>query len=230
MLALLCLCSAGSASAGSLSITPVRLNLSAGRTAGVLTLVNHDSEPTLVQVDVSRWFQINGADTLEPTRELLATPPIFTVPAGGSQIVRVGLRGAVPAGPQEVSYRLLLKEVPPALTASTQGVKISLNISLPVFVGPAMPAGGAPVLRWQARLVDGGLLLRADNDGPLHVQVTGLRLAGGEPLPQFVTGYVLPGAYREWKVRHDAAAGSLLPLIANTDAGELVTQVPVAAP
>ncbi len=43
--------------------------------------------------------------------DLLATPPIFTLQPGGSQIVRVGLRGARNV-PGEVTYRLSLREVP----------------------------------------------------------------------------------------------------------------------
>lgn len=230
MLAAVCLCSAGATTAGSLTVTPVRLTLAAGRPAGVLTVVNNDSESTLIQLEVMRWSQVEGVDQLEPSRELLATPPIFTVAAGGSQIVRIGLRGTVPRGPKEAAYRLLLTEVPPSPVASKQGVKILLSISLPVFVEPAVTVVMVPVLHWHARRAEGGLVLRADNDGPMHVQVTGLRLDRGEPLTQFKAAYLLPGAHREWKLLNDAAAGSVLTLQALTDAGELAADVVVTAP
>jgi len=230
LLATLCFCSVSFSIAGSLTITPVRLTLTAGRTAGVVTLINNGAEATLVQLELVRWSQVDGAERLEPTRELLATPPIFTVPPGGSQVVRVGLRGPAPASSHELSYRLLLQEVPSATAGSSQGVRIALNISMPVFVVPAMLQSSAPTLSWRARRIDGGLLLRADNDGPLHVQLTGLSLAGARPLAQFQGAYVLPGAYREWKVSQDAAPGTLLQWVAQTDAGELAGQVLVPAP
>lgn len=226
----LCVCTAVDSLAGSLAISPVRLTLAAGRTAGVVTVLNNDAQPTLVQVEVMRWSQSGSADRLETTREMLATPPVFTLPAGATQLVRVGMRGPMPAGTQEVSYRLLLKEVPPARESANQGVQIALNISMPVFVMPAMPAGSVPSLRWQARRADGALWLRADNDGPVHVQVTGVRLNGGEPLAQFSAGYVLPGAYHEWKLSQEIAPGGALSVVAQTDAGEFVAQVVVSAP
>lgn len=224
------MCLANPAGAGSLAVTPVRVNLAAGQTTGVLTVRNDGPEPALVQLEVMRWSQPDGNDLLQASRDLLATPPIFSVPVGGSQVVRVGLRRPVTDGPQELAYRLLLKEVPPAPTSQFQGVQIALNISLPMFVLPPAASAALPVLRWQARQTAEGLWLRADNDGDVHVQVTGLRLAGGEPLPRFVPSYLLPGARHEWKVRHTAAVGSALSLVAYTDAGPFTAQIVVTAP
>ncbi|MCZ2495462.1 fimbria/pilus periplasmic chaperone [Xylophilus sp. Kf1] len=225
-------CAAGAAMAGAIAINPVRVTLSAGRIADVLTVRNSGSEPTVVQLELLRWTQDAGVDRLEPTRDLLATPPIFDLPAGGSQIIRVGLRGALPSGPQEVAYRLLLKEVPPAPMANTRGVQIALNISLPVFVLPVAvtTAAPSPALRWQLRRTGEGLWLRADNDGPVHVQVHGLALAGGDRLAPFVPAYLLPGARHEWPVRLDAAPGAALPLVVFTDTGPVPVPVTVTAP
>ena len=62
------------------------------------------------------------------------------------------------------------------------------------------------------------------------MQVTGLRLNGGEPLPQFAAVYILPGAHHEWKLSQEVAPSGALSLVARTDAGELVAQVAVSAP
>lgn len=231
-LLVLWMCLANLAGAGSLSVNPVRVNLAAGQTTSVLTVRNEGPEPALVQLEMMRWSQPEGVDQVQPTRDVLASPPIFTLPAGGSQIVRLGLRGPLVDGPQELAYRLLIKEVPPVRTSPVQGVQIALNISLPVFVLPPAAAAAAlpPVLRWQARPTADGLWLRADNDGHLHVQVTGLHLAGGERLPRFAAAYLLPGARREWKVSHTAAVGGALSLVADTDAGPLADQIVVTAP
>lgn len=226
----LCMCWASAARAGALGINPVRLTLEPGRATGALTVRNDSAEPTVVQIEVTRWSQPDGTEQLQPTRELLATPPIFDLAPGATQVVRVGLRGSVPEERRERAYRLLLKEVPPAPGSAAKGVQIALNISLPVFVLPAGPALPAVSLRWQARRIDGGLWLRADNDGPVHVQVNGLSLASAGRLPRFTPGYLLPGAHREWQVRQEAAAGSALPLVAHTDAGDLAAQVLVGAP
>ncbi|MDA8656068.1 fimbria/pilus periplasmic chaperone [Luminiphilus sp.] len=79
---------------------------------GALTVRNDGTEPASLQMEMLNWSQAQGQDVLTPTRELLANPPIFTVPAGGSQLVRVGLRRA-PDGQRELTYRIVLQELPP---------------------------------------------------------------------------------------------------------------------
>ena len=58
-------------------------------------LPNHGQAAAVVQLEPMAWAHMAGKDTYTPTNEILATPPIFTIPAGGAQIVRVGLRRAV---------------------------------------------------------------------------------------------------------------------------------------
>ena len=73
----------------------------------------------------------------------MATPPIFTVPPKGTQVIRVGLRRAADAQ-QGLSYRMFLQEVPPPPRQGLQGLQVALRLSLPVFVMPARDA--RPVL------------------------------------------------------------------------------------
>ena len=77
------------ASAASFGVSPVRVTLSESQSMGVLTVRNDGNEPASLQMEVLSWSQAQGQDVLTPTRELLANPPIFTVPACGSQLVRV---------------------------------------------------------------------------------------------------------------------------------------------
>src|SRR4051812_46070459 len=105
----------GVANAGSFAVNPVRATLSAKQTVSSLVVRNSGSESTVIQLEVVNWAQEDGKDVYTPTKELLATPPIFTVPPGGSQVVRVGLRRATDSQ-RELAYRLFLQEVPPAKT------------------------------------------------------------------------------------------------------------------
>src|SRR4051812_25084224 len=102
-------------SAGSFAVNPVRATLSAKQPVGSLVVQNQGSEPTVIQLETGRWAQQDGKDVYVPTKEILAPPPIFTVPAGGSQIVRVGMRRAAEPG-RELTYRLFLQEVPQTKT------------------------------------------------------------------------------------------------------------------
>lgn len=214
--------------AGSFTVNPVRVTLSSGRAVAAITVHNDGTEASVIQLETSRWTQQNGTDVLASSGDILATPPIFTLQPGSSQIVRVGLRR--PADAQgELTYRLLLREVPPPQPIS-QGLRVALAISMPVFVVSAHPAFAN--LQWQAlRLADGRIELHATNTGNAHVQIGALELLsadGASPIVQkSVAAYVLPGSTRSWTLKStmDVPAGSILRIHATTDGGDIQGKV-----
>jgi fimbrial chaperone protein len=221
------------AQAGTFAVSPVRATLSVKQQVGALTVRNDGTEPAMVQLDVVSWSQRDGKDFYTPTREILATPPIFTVPAGGSQVVRVGLRRA-PDPRRELTYRLYLQEVPPPPKPDFQGLQVALRIGVPVFVLPPAPA--KPVLRWQAsHTPQGQLQISLTNSGNAHIQVANFKLmpAGGEPFStEQVAAYVLPEQSRDWLVKAATTPpqGATLRLFAQTDAGDVEAEVVVEKP
>jgi len=212
--------------AGSFQVNPVGLTLSATRSTGVVTVTNGSGSPTVVQLEVVAWSQENGQDAYTPTRDPLATPPIFTVAAGAQQTVRVGMRSR-PDAKTETAYRLFLQEVPPA--TGSKGVQMLLRIGIPVFVEPAAPA--APEVRWSAkRLSETEISVEAVNDGTAHVQILNLKLGIGseaKPLAERAGGYVLPGKRASWvcTLRMPLAAGEPVTVTADTDRSTLHAQL-----
>src|ERR1700687_3963228 len=89
-----CLLTPFSVMAGSLSVTPIRVELSSAQRSVALTVRNEGDQPTVVQAQLVAWSQVDNEDRLEPTIDLLASPPIFTVAPGASHIVRIALRRA----------------------------------------------------------------------------------------------------------------------------------------
>jgi fimbrial chaperone protein len=233
VLLFVCLLGAASAFAGSFQVSPVRATLGPSRTVEALTVRNDGPEPAVVQLEAMAWSQKDGKDVYEPTKDLIATPPIFTVPPGGSQIIRVGLRRA-PERDRELSYRLYLQEVPPAPRAGFQGLQVALRLGVPVFVNP--PGEAKPSMKWQARRgPDGQLQLSLSNSGNAHVQVANFTLAGANGAPvasQHVSSYVLAGQRRDWafKASPMPAPGTALKLRAQTDAGDVAADVLVEKP
>jgi fimbrial chaperone protein len=218
--------SIGHAQAGSFSVNPVRVTLSAKQPVAAITVRNSGTESSLVQLEASAWTQDQGKDVLTPNADLLATPPIFTVPAGSTQIIRVGLRNPrTPAS--EVTYRLVLREVPPAIRK--EGVQVALMISMPVFVVPATPI--KPELTWKAsRTPDGKVRVSATNTGTEHIQLGKLELSAGAGQligSRGISEYVLPGNTKSWVV--DAtpalAASASVQILSSSDAGELKSTV-----
>jgi fimbrial chaperone protein len=217
--------------AGAFAVNPVRVTLSAKQPIAALTVRNVGSEATLVQLESTLWSQEDGADHLAPSNDVLATPPIFTIPAGGTQIIRVGLRRK-PDAQHELTYRLILHEVLPPQQPQTAGLRVALKISMPVFVEASVAT--APALKWRAmRTSDGQIQLTARNTGTAHVQLgkIGLALAhGGQTIATHsTTEYVLPNNGRTWTVKADSApaVGTLLRVSSPTDAGEVVSDVPL---
>jgi fimbrial chaperone protein len=221
------------AAAASLGISPVRVELSSTVPTAAVTLRNGSDEPTVVQVRAVAWSQQAGEDVLEPTTEVIVSPPIFTLAGNAAQVVRVGLRRA-PDARRELSYRIFLQEVQGPPKPGTAALQMALRIGLPVFVKPLQAA--EPELSWRiARESGGALRLTASNTGRMHVQVIGAKLAApgadsdAPPLASHTaSSYLLPGQSREWRLepqRSLPAGVSRLNVRANTDAGELSAEV-----
>lgn len=218
---------AGAASAGSFQVNPVRATLSISQSIAALTVHNTGDEATVIQLELFSWTQQDGKDVYTPTREILATPPIFTIPANGSQVVRVGLRRK-PDAQHELTYRLFLQEVPPPPKPGFQGLRVALRIGVPVFVLPT--AAVQPQLQWQATHTPEGVKINVSNSGNVHVQIANIRLGSKSAATHQIAGYVLPGQSRSWVLDEKAQPGATLQLKAQTDAGEMQANVTVGAP
>jgi fimbrial chaperone protein len=218
----------GIAHAGSFSVNPVRVTLSSKQPVAAITVRNSGSEPAVIQLETSAWSQEQGQDVLVPSSDVLATPPIFTVAPGKTQILRIGLRKPA-AGAGESTYRLVLREVPSS--AQTTGLRVALMISMPVFVMPAREV--APKLEWRAtRTTDGQIRVHATNKGDAHVQLTKIELAlaaGGKVLGgRNIADYVLPGNTRSWLLKSaSAAADTKVQIRSVSDAGAFNLDVPL---
>lgn len=213
------------AAGASIEVNPVRLTLSAAQPVAALTVRNAGTQPAGLHLQVMAWTQSDAADQYVATRELLATPPIFTLAPGAVQTVRVGLRRA--ADPKrELAYRLYLQEIPSAAAVDGAGVRITLRIGVPVFVPPGAPA--APHLRWQAQRDGNAVVLHAQNTGSTHARILELTfLSGSRTLAKTTAAYVLAGQSWRWRFAASPmpAAGAPLRVRAKTTTGEMDADV-----
>lgn len=225
-----CLLTPFSVSAGSLSVTPIRIELSSAQRSVALTVRNGGDQSTVVQAQLVAWSQADNDDRLEPTTDIFASPPIFTVAPGASQIVRIALRRA-PDAARERSYRVLVTEVPGKPQPESTGAQFALKISLPIFVD-ATGAKTSPQLEWSgSRTAKGELTLIAVNTGTKHIQVKAIEVTkdGSDPDARFAgLWYILPGQRRTVTIKpsdgHTIAADRVR-IKAETDAGPLAADV-----
>lgn len=230
--------------AGDLQVSPISLEFSPTEQAQGLWLSNTGTATLRAQVRVQQWSQAGGVEILAATNELVASPPILEIPAGQSQLVRI-IRLANDPPARELSYRLLVDELPDETRAETSGLQLLLRYSIPVFVlpgtkVPAMPPGqpapATDVSTLTARLqADNGGMLQVDNRGQQRVRISNLIYVDVDgsriELVPGLLGYVLAGQQMQWPLPlpGSANAGGTLKAKFNDDAAEqsLSLQPPV---
>jgi fimbrial chaperone protein len=227
---LMLLCSRGGI-AGSFEVNPIRIDLTANTRSAALSVRNSGAEAVVVQTSIVSWTQENGQDVYAPTKEILGTPPIATIPAGGEQILRLGMRRA-PDAVNELTYRVFLQEVPPPPKPGFQGLQVALRLSLPIFVQPREGPAKATLV-WNLELKgDDTLNLRLDNKGTGHIQVSEIALFQPNQeqavASQSSLVYVLPGQSRAWELKSQSVRlkpTDRLRLKVTTDAGSVDTEI-----
>ena len=209
-----------SAIAGSFQVSPVSATLTRGQPVSALTVRNTGSDAAVIQLEAMAWSQPNGKDQYVPASDILATPPIFTIAPGGTQVIRVGSRR--PPDTLERAYRLFLREVPPPPKPGFSGLRMSLQISLPVFV--QQDVASTPQLEWQAEQTTAGQTrIRVTNRGQTHARLNSFKLSaasGNKSLPmEDHIVYVLPGATHDWLLNAPIVPGTHLHLAATQSNG-----------
>jgi fimbrial chaperone protein len=208
--ALLLVLQCSTALAASLEISPVSVTLAGSENGKVINLRNAGDQPIHAQVRTFEWDQADDADKLTPTRDLIASPPIAEVPAGGQQVIRVIRANSAPV-PAERAYRLIIDELPGESGDTATAIQFRFRYSVPLFISPAGTADAPvlpPALRWSVVAKDNQLALQVENSGVVHAQLSAVTLktsAGETHVSTGLLGYVLPGHTRSWPIR-DAPA------------------------
>lgn len=209
--------------AGNFRVNPVQINLPSDRQATSLMMTNSDVAEVSVRVLAYSWTQVDGQDVYSPTSDVIVSPPIFTVPAGKTQLVRIGLRNRSGAK----AYRVIFEEIPREKPIEGQ-VQITLRLNLPLYLLPK--GGGTADVGWRAwRDRAGDMVVEGSNRGNLQAQFVELSVEkdGGQEILSKQMGVILPGSARQWKAgkRPEFASGSPLMLKVRSPRGETQTQI-----
>lgn len=194
-----------------LQVVPTSITIEAGQGAAGLTLSNTGTAPLHAQLRVFRWRQDGGEDRLEAATDIALSPPMVEIAAGGRQLVRV-VRTGPPPGETEASYRLIVDEIPaerggdaggPASPPSA-GLRFVMRYSIPLFLSPTGPEPVAPALRLRVTGDADERFIEIGNDGRGHAQVADLAFIAADGtrivIAAGLSGYVLPGQRRRWKL------------------------------
>lgn len=203
---------ASNAQAGTITISPVNIDLKYAQNSAMLQVKNTDGKPATVQLRVYRWAQTGNEDTLTPAAEFILSPPIATIPVGATQTFRILLRSSSTLAGNAATFRILLDEIP-SVEAPASQLGFLMRVSIPVFVSPRLPP--KPVLSWQAtREENGDILLTVFNATTMYDKVSALEVKTDDgtvlnTLPRGANNYILPSSQRQWSVENSKAVSRL---------------------
>jgi fimbrial chaperone protein len=191
------------AEAGVFSVTPVRIYMAPRDRAVAVTVTNEGDEELVMQADVYVWKQKpDGEDELALTEDLILAPPILKLAPRSRQVLRLAMVRPRPAS-EQLTYRLIVREVPEAKPAEKQlQLQIALAFSLPVFITPpsAKRQLGCTIDRVAADTVRASCA----NTGTAYAQPREFALtsAAGEKLAlRDSGGYILPTIKRSFDIK-----------------------------
>lgn len=186
---------ASTAQAGVFSVVPVRIYMTPRDRAVAITVQNEGDTEMALQAEVSTWTQKpDGTDEQVVSEDLILSPPILKLAPKGRQVVRLA-RIAPPDMSRQLTYRLLIREVPEVTAPKerTLQLPISLALSLPVFITP--PAAKRE-MDCQASRTGEQVQVSCSNGGTAYAQVRAIELRQADQVVGRLEGgiYILPGA------------------------------------
>ena len=188
----------GTANAGTLKVSPLKVNLTADGRSEVIRLRNPDNISALVQVHAIEWAAVEDLDSAKRAEEILAVPPIFELAPNSEQVIRIAVRDPGDVT-KEQAYRLLLTEVPQETGGG--GVSFAVRLNVPLFV---TPVGAKPEPVWRFGYAPSGEAeLVLANHGDAHLMVKSLELRGADNKTVFQTdqfAYALAGTEQRWSL------------------------------
>ncbi|CAN7582501.1 fimbrial biogenesis chaperone [Pararhizobium sp. LjRoot238] len=186
------------ATAASLQVAPVLLDVAAPGAATSATVRNTGNKPINVQFRVFRWVQRDGQERLEPTDAVVASPPSLQLPAGQDYLVRIVRTASNPVQGEE-DYRLVIDELP-AAPRRTGTVAVVVRHVVPLFFhqGDLGPAD----VEWSLLRGPHSYVLQGRNRGETYMRAASITVADGAgrslPFGRGLLGYVLPGSTMQW--------------------------------
>lgn len=187
--------------AQALELVPTTLNLPAAQGRSELWLHNPGPGHWRGQVQIWAWDQQPGAEHLQRSAQVLASPTLLDLPAGARQRVWLLPASSAPVAAEQ-AFRIILAPAEPAMP----------RYSLPLF--RSEPVGPTPPCLRAELVVNGSqFMLRLFNGGTGHARMSDLvyEAAGGHRslLLPGLAGYVLAARQRQWQLppRADGYAG-----------------------
>jgi fimbrial chaperone protein len=193
---------AAASHAGDFSVTPVRIFMSPRDRAVAVTVTNEGDQEVVMQADLYSWKQKPGGDEdLTLTEDMILSPPILKLAPKSRQVLRLA-RLTPPPTTEQVTYRMIVREIPEARPSKDPQVTVALAFSLPVFITP--PSAKRKLDCKLERIAPNAVNAVCTNSGNAYAQPREFVLnnAAGEKLAARDTGgYILPEITRKFELK-----------------------------
>lgn len=211
------------------NVSPTRLVLRPNETSTSLLLKNESTVPIRFQVTAFSWTNdSDGQMQLDPTKDVIFFPSLFSIAPGQTRRVRVA--SSERAAKYERTYRLIVEQLPSHADAERpQGVQMLARLNVPLFLEPG--ARLVQVTLDHIAVKNGVVTFDTHNTGTVHVRpdsfvVRGISSIGGQLFEQRIAGwYLLPGETRQYEVKIDPdVCRSLATVMVTTTVAQLPDQ------
>ena len=192
---------------------------------------NQGPSPIDAQIRVYRWSLVNGEEKLEPTDDVVASPPAASIAAKAEYITRIVRVSKRPLQGEE-SYRLLVDQLPDPSQQKNGTVNLLVRYSIPVFFGAADKK--SPALAWSLAKNGDKVVLTAHNSGDRRLRISALHLrdAKGKTVSfgAGLAGYALGQSTKRWTSSAPGfAASGPTTISAQSDTGPILAVAPIGA-
>lgn len=153
-------------------VTPTQLYISnkQQRSTVVTLSLTEGVDKKTFEASAVKWTQNQkGEDVLVADPSVIINPKNFVIKPNSEQVVRVGF-SQLPSLEKEGTWRIIFREVPPALKANT--VQFMLNLSIPLFVGKQNAIDIKVTPKFESTYFG----LNIKNNADSHVQITEIKL------------------------------------------------------
>jgi fimbrial chaperone protein len=191
---------ASGASAASLQVSPILLEVAAPGATTTVTLRNNGMKPIATQVRVFRWIQEEGRERLEPTEDVVASPPAVDLPPAQDYVIRA-VRVTKRSIEGEEAYRLIIDELPES-PQRQRTVNFVVRHVIPLLFDA--PDASAPDVKWQIAQSKRTISLTAVNRGDRRFRLASVRMRDGAgkgvSFGPGLVGYALGRSTMSWTV------------------------------
>ncbi|QPC85450.1 fimbria/pilus periplasmic chaperone [Mesorhizobium sp. NBSH29] len=179
--------------AASLGVSPVSLDLAANRRSATVRVENLGRSKASLQARMMKWTQVDGKNVLQPTQNVVVSPPLASIEPGVTYTFRILHKGKPTSG--EETYRLLIDELP-SVNVGRPSTSISMLVqqSIPVFFNNPDTLAK---LTWDIKKTKNGYQLSATNSGNRHSKIADIKI-NNKLVKRGMAGYLLPGTTRTW--------------------------------